>query len=51
MSAKFAVGWLWDFTRLPTAGFVPVVSRGGIVAALSSTVKRVGHQASAADRR
>ncbi len=47
MALSVIVGWLWDFTHLPIAGFAPVALCGLVIAVLSSTVKRVGRQASA----
>jgi MFS transporter, CP family, cyanate transporter len=42
MAISVIVGWLWDITRLPVAGFAPVALCGLVIAALASTVNRVG---------
>lgn len=40
MALSVLVGWLWDLTRLPIAGFAPVALCGLLIAALASTVKK-----------
>ncbi len=42
MSLSVLGGWLWDATRLPAAGFAPIVLCGLVIVALSSTVRRSG---------
>jgi MFS transporter, CP family, cyanate transporter len=44
MASSVLGGWLWDLTRLPVAGFAPVALCALVIVALSSTVKRAGHQ-------
>jgi CP family cyanate transporter-like MFS transporter len=44
MALSVLVGWLWDLTRLPIAGFTPVALCGLVIVALASTVKQVGRQ-------
>jgi CP family cyanate transporter-like MFS transporter len=44
MALSVFVGWLWDLTRLPIAGFAPVALCGLVVAALASTVKYAGRR-------
>jgi CP family cyanate transporter-like MFS transporter len=36
-------GWLWDFTHLPIAGFLPVGACGLVIIALASTASRENH--------
>lgn len=40
-------GWLWDFTRVSIAGFVPIALCGLVIAALAPTVKRAPVQSAA----
>lgn len=40
MALSVLVGWLWDLTRLPVAGFAPVALCGLLIAALASTVRK-----------
>ena len=39
MALSVFVGWLWDLTRLPIAGFAPIALCGLVIAALASTVR------------
>jgi MFS transporter, CP family, cyanate transporter len=39
MALSVLGGWLWDFTRVSIAGFVPIALCGLVIAALASTVK------------
>ena len=41
------VGWLWDATHRPLAGFAPVALCGLVIVALASTVKHADRQAAA----
>jgi CP family cyanate transporter-like MFS transporter len=36
-------GWLWDFTHMPIAGFLPVGACGLVIVALASTASRENH--------
>jgi CP family cyanate transporter-like MFS transporter len=40
MALSVFVGWLWDLTRLPIAGFAPIALCGLVIAALASGVRR-----------
>jgi CP family cyanate transporter-like MFS transporter len=44
MAVSVFVGWLWDLTRLPIAGFAPIALCGLVVAALASTVEHAGRR-------
>lgn len=44
MALSVIVGWLWDVTHRPIAGFAPVALCGLVIAALASTVKHVGSE-------
>jgi MFS transporter, CP family, cyanate transporter len=48
MSLAVLGGWLWDTTRVPAAGFAPIVLCGLVIVALSSTVRRSGSRPGAA---
>jgi CP family cyanate transporter-like MFS transporter len=47
MALSVLGGWLWDFTRLSIAGFVPIALCGLVIAALAPTVKRAPVQSAA----
>jgi MFS transporter, CP family, cyanate transporter len=44
MALSVVVGWLWDATHAPVAGFAPIALCGLVIAALASTVKHAGRQ-------
>lgn len=39
MAVSVLVGWLWDLTRLPLVGFVPIALCGLVIAALAASVR------------
>jgi len=48
MVLSVAAGWLWDFTHMPIAAFVPVTLCALLVVALASTANHPDHPANAA---
>ncbi len=44
MALSVLVGWVWDLTRRPVAGFAPVALCGLVIVALASTVKQAGRR-------
>jgi MFS transporter, CP family, cyanate transporter len=48
MVLSVAAGWLWDLTRAPLAGFVPVALCAVVVMALASTANHPDHPENAA---
>ena len=47
MALSVIVGWLWDVTHQPLVGFAPIALCGLVIAALSSTVRRVDRHSAA----
>ncbi len=48
MVLSVAGGWLWDMTRLPLAGFIPIALCGAVIFALASTVTLAARPAASA---
>jgi CP family cyanate transporter-like MFS transporter len=44
MLISVASGWLWDLTRAPIAGFVPIALCGLVILVLASTVRHADYR-------